>query len=680
MSIPTLRVCLRALAMLYFLIAGAALVAQAPSGFRFQAVARDAMNDVLATENVAVRVSLLQGGPSGAVAYSERHEVTTTDLGVFDLHIGNGVGLSGNINTINWGSDSYFLKIDLDPAGGTNYINMGSSQLLSVPYALYAKESGSGGGGANPTDELQNLVYDPATQVLTITDGNSVTLQVGGGGGGTDDQTLTLSGTTLSIEDGNSVNLSGIQDGTEDADADPNNEIQDLSFNAATSELSISGGNSVTIPTGGTDADADPTNEIQELSLSGTTLSIEDGNSVNLSGLQDGTEDADADPTNEIQNLSFNAASNELSIAGGNSVDLNSLAGGSTSLWTESGGNIYRATGRVGIATATPEAGMGLHIASDVLLQTNAGALHLGFPNNGNRWRMSTTNSGADLLFRSKPSGTAAYNTRFAFRQGGEFQLGTSGTPTAWAEINANSNINKPQLKLTEVGNDFARLELTNTSAGGDYWHVAGLPATSAASARLNLYYHDGAVGRDFFTVTGTGRVGVYGTPTARLELFQRGQQVGTGLRFDDGTANQDWDITHGFSLRFHYGGALRGFINANTGAYTVSSDASLKTNVSNLLPVLAKVSALRPTTYSYKSDATNEMTVGFLAQEVQEIFPELVSYSKADKLYGINYAGFGVIAVKAIQEQQEVIAEQAERIDNLEARLARLEALLDKK
>jgi hypothetical protein len=139
----------------------ASLVAQAPSGFRFQAVARDVDNNAMATDNIAVRVSLLAGGPSGAVAYSERHEVTTTDLGVFDLHIGNGLGLSGDMTTIDWSGDSYFIKIDMDPDGGTSYVNLGASQLLSVPYAMYASSAGNGGGGDDPTDELQNLIYYP---------------------------------------------------------------------------------------------------------------------------------------------------------------------------------------------------------------------------------------------------------------------------------------------------------------------------------------------------------------------------------------------------------------------------------------------------------------------------------------------------------------------------------------
>ncbi|MEM6769763.1 MAG: hypothetical protein AAF597_04175, partial [Bacteroidota bacterium] len=79
MSIPYMPT-FRRLATLVCLLASFflsdALYAQAPSGFRFQAVARDAMNDVMATDNIAVRVSLLRGGPSGAVGYSERHEVT----------------------------------------------------------------------------------------------------------------------------------------------------------------------------------------------------------------------------------------------------------------------------------------------------------------------------------------------------------------------------------------------------------------------------------------------------------------------------------------------------------------------------------------------------------------------------------------------------------------------------
>lgn len=905
--IPNTRFMKHAILFLFLFLAGAGLYAQAPGGFRFQAVARDADNDVMATDNIAVRVSLLRGGPSGAVGYAERHEVTTTDLGVFDLHIGNGTSLSGDINTIDWGTDSYFLKIDIDPDGGTSYVNMGASQLLSVPYALYAKESGSGGGD-DPTDELQNLVYDPVTQTLTLTDGNSVTLQIGGGGGGTDDQTISLSGTTLSIEGGNTVDLSVLQDGVDDADADPTNEIQNLSFNVATNELSIAGGNTITIPSGGTDADADPTNELQTITIAGDQLSLSNGggtvtipggggtdnqtltfnpatNELTISGgntitipsggtdadadptneiqtitisgatisLSDGggsldltpllstinTDDADADPSNELQSLSFNAGTNELSLSDGggtvtiptggtdadadptnelqtitktgNTVTLsdgggsftdevadadadpanelqalslsgNNLTlsngggtvtlpeGGSTDLelpyYDEAsvpgaafhvqndffngrygiagtagddaedlpdnnagvfgqgssahgvygrsmtsfyagvqgvsvspegvgvqgygvgggvGGHFYTTpsgiaaltTGRGNVGIGIDEPEMKMHVGGDLFVQTNLGELVMGFPNNGNQWQFSTRGSGADLQFQHKPSGTNSFLTKFRLRQDGEFQVGDLGTPSAWMHVANNSNINKPHLKLEEVGNDYARLELTNNAASGAYWHVAGLPSATASSARLNFYFRNTTGAADRMTITGDGEVGINGTPTARLHVHQRSQTVGTGLRFSDNTANQDWDVTHGFALRFHYGGALRGFINATTGAYTQSSDKTLKTNIASITPVLNRVRNLAVKTYSYKSDTTNEMTLGLLAQDARELFPELVSYSAVDKLYGVNYAGFSMVAVKAIQEQQEIIEQQETKINNLEARLARLEALL---
>ena len=92
-----------------------------------------------------------------------------------------------------------------------------------------------------------------------------------------------------------------------DADADPSNEIQDITFDGA--NLSISSGTTVDLSVlqdGTMDADADPTNEIQDIVFDGVDLSISSGSTVDLSVLQDGTTDADADPNNEIQTLSIN--------------------------------------------------------------------------------------------------------------------------------------------------------------------------------------------------------------------------------------------------------------------------------------------------------------------------------------------------------------------------------------
>lgn len=242
--------------------------------------------------------------------------------------------------------------------------------------------------------------------------------------------------------------------------------------------------------------------------------------------------------------------------------------------------------------------------------------------------------------------------------------------------IENNSTSNNPHLKLEENGDDYARLELTNDAVNEAYWLVAGLPSDSTSDARLNFYFSNASGSADRMTITGDGEVGVNGIPTARLELFQRGQSVGKGLRFDDGI-NSDWDVTHGFGLRFHYGGTLRGLISATTGAYIQGSDARLKTNISAISSVMDKVKKLKVSSYNYKSNNVQEPTIGFLAQEVLPLFPELVSYSEVDDVYGINYGGFSVIAIKAAQEQQIEIDAHKQKIKNLETRIEELETLM---
>lgn len=241
-------------------------------------------------------------------------------------------------------------------------------------------------------------------------------------------------------------------------------------------------------------------------------------------------------------------------------------------------------------------------------------------------------------------------------------------------DVQLNSNVNRPQLRLTEDQSDYSRLEFNNTQ-NNNYWHIAGQAADTPVNSRMNFFFRDGSGGRDALTVIGNGNVGVNTiSPSARLTINQASQQVGTGLRFIDGTANQDWDITHGFGLRFHYGGSLRGYISATTGAYIQSSDKQLKGKVASLDPVLKKVAHLRATSYQYLADQTRSQTIGFIAQEVQQVFPELVEYNAADDLYGINYSGFGVVAIQAIQELQAVLEQQDASISELTAELQNME------
>jgi hypothetical protein len=122
------------------------IIAQSPQSFQYQAVVRNSAGTPVVSQNVGVRISILQGSVSGSAVYTETHSSSTNALGIVTLAVGSGVVQSGNFTTINWAAGPYFLKLQIDPAGGTSYVDMGATQLLSVPYALYAAQSGSVSG------------------------------------------------------------------------------------------------------------------------------------------------------------------------------------------------------------------------------------------------------------------------------------------------------------------------------------------------------------------------------------------------------------------------------------------------------------------------------------------------------------------------------------------------------
>lgn len=125
--------------LLAFITLGSAL-AQAPEKFSYQAVIRDG-NDILLTNHaLGMKLSIMQGSINGDSVYVETQAATTNDNGLVSLQIGGGTPTRGNFSQIDWSDGPYFLKRDIDPAGGTNYTISGTSQLLSVPYALYSKK------------------------------------------------------------------------------------------------------------------------------------------------------------------------------------------------------------------------------------------------------------------------------------------------------------------------------------------------------------------------------------------------------------------------------------------------------------------------------------------------------------------------------------------------------------
>lgn len=122
-------------------------IAQAPQKFTYQAVVRNASGQLLSNGSVGVRISVMQGSANGSVVYSETQTANTNVNGLFSIEVGAGIVQTGAFQSIAWMNGPYFLKSEMDPNGGTNYLLSTVQQLLSVPYALYANEAGNGFSG-----------------------------------------------------------------------------------------------------------------------------------------------------------------------------------------------------------------------------------------------------------------------------------------------------------------------------------------------------------------------------------------------------------------------------------------------------------------------------------------------------------------------------------------------------
>jgi hypothetical protein len=142
----------RILFLLFLFLVAINLPAQIPEKMSYQAVLRNNGDKLITNSNIAMRISILQGSATGTVVYSETISETTNANGLVSTEIGGGTVISGDYTAIDWSTGPYFLKTETDPVGGTNYLIIGTSQILSVPYSLFAKTAETIRGGISETD------------------------------------------------------------------------------------------------------------------------------------------------------------------------------------------------------------------------------------------------------------------------------------------------------------------------------------------------------------------------------------------------------------------------------------------------------------------------------------------------------------------------------------------------
>ena len=374
-----------------------------PQGINYQAVALDQSGqpipgiDIVGRPiddaEIGVRIAILDNPQSGTVLYEELHEVRTDLYGMFNLVIGMGATLSVDpFSSINWQGDK-FLKVELSIDNDGNYALSAVQQLMSVPYAFLAEKAVV----AQTAVDIDDADADPTNEL----------------------QALSVTGDSLTLSNGNTVELPVIND----ADADPTNEIQVLSRSNDTIYLS-NGGYAVLPVDQVNDADADPSNEIQTITRSGTditlsgnggSVSVFDGNYNNLTNTptiptttSDLTNDSgflttevDGSTTNELQTISKTGGAITLSDNGGSVTvfdgDYNNLTNTPTipsktsDLTNDSGFITAEMDG-----SSTNEL-QTLTLANDTLKLSNSGYVILPNTNSGTNYSGNNSITGDDL-------------------------------------------------------------------------------------------------------------------------------------------------------------------------------------------------------------------------------------------------------------------------------------------
>ncbi|MGE0635075.1 MAG: tail fiber domain-containing protein [Bacteroidia bacterium] len=272
------------------------------------------------------------------------------------------------------------------------------------------------------------------------------------------------------------------------------------------------------------------------------------------------------------------------------------------------------------------------------------------------------------------PGNSIGWNNGMVLSNAGNVGVGTTA-PTSRFSVRSGSNA-----EIASFGADAS--PYISIYSGGNY--VGYLGAYYNGSADLEVGSSSGKVhlitGGSADLTAAAGRIGIATTtPLSDLDIAQSGgsstdqQSGGINLR----NAAYHWRIYNSNDfVRFNYSNnsgstyTAKAYVSSTDGSWNQLSDASLKRDIEPVGSVLSSVLQLNPVTYYYNdNDADDAKSIGFLAQEVQKVFPTFVSQEKGESLLGIDYSKFAVISIKAIQEQQELIKKLETRIKALEAK-----------
>jgi hypothetical protein len=535
-----------------FCLMTAVVLAQSPLAFKYQAVARTNNGNLIQNQLVAFRITLLQGGPSGTLVYQERHTTYTNNYGLANLDIGKGTVLAGSFGLIDWSAGSMFIKVEFDPLGGTVYQNMGTSELLSVPYSKYSTIA----------ENLKLPYYDTLSPyvgfLLNLVSTNSSCIRGEG--------TIGIIGYTNSDAGWGE----GVFGGTNQTEGDYYGVVG-------------------------------ATNSINGRGIYGFAYQTT-GNTVGVYG-----------ETRSSSGIGVRGIS--LATSGINYGVLSTVASSSGYAGYFNGGMFSVMSTKVGLGNMFPQCQL------DITSPGNTDVFRINHSSSTDylfRFREAANGSGAFYIYDEAVNNTIfLYGNGNSFINSGNLGIGTS-TPSYKLDVGGTVNLNK------------------------------GI--TSAVALRVNgdeaLWYNG--------TYFSWGYAGTYNFFGNKLKIAGNGNTAPSYELQVDGNAAKS------------SGGST----------WIVSSDLRLKNVLGNYNKGLNEIMALQPVRFSYKAGNSRGLPseveqVGFVAQEVQKVFPEAVHESE-DGLLDFNMHPVNVALVNAIKELK------AEN-DRLKAENEKMNARLDK-
>jgi hypothetical protein len=710
---------------LFLVVPHTQLLAQMPQGFKYQTVVRNSAGLAIANQTIKFRLSILAGSAQGTAVYVETQTEQTSPLGIVSLMAGTGTASTGNFNQINWSAGNYYLQIELDPNGGTNYSLMGTSQLVSVPYALYAQSSGAGQWSGDSKSIYYNGWVGINGAVKQDTTSNDTILFEVKDKKGKPVFRVLESGVRIYVESGSKGSKGGfavggrseVKGGPADLMWITNDSIRLYVDDPGTK--GSKGGFAVGGRSPGGKGDAvnfihlTPLNYFigQESGINNTTgsentflgyqagYSNTEGSTDIFIGKQSGYNNIDGidnvfiGNTGGFNNISgfFNIfigrASGYENTLGYSNIFIGDGSGGSN---TEGQNNVYVGdySGHLN-DLGSQNVYLGAYAGSSATADTNIFVGYsAGYANgtgNNNIFIGSESGennvSGRDNIFIGTNTGIvneSGFENVFIGNEAGTSN--TTGTYNNLVGKGSGKNITEGNLN-NFLGDESGR----ETTTGNSNLFLGDWSGRDNVDGSENVYLGANA---GILNSSGSGNIflgfsaGHDETASNKLYIANSNADNTHALiygEFDNKILRVNGNMginSTGFSgyglvvgvpagQTVVYALGIYGSAYA-TGSFISASDRRLKRNIVNLPNTLEKTLSLRPVTFDWidpEQSKTQGKQIGFIAQEVEELFPELVK-TDATGLKAMDYSKLSVIIIQAFKEQQQIITKQQSDLD----------------